>query len=206
MPRPERQGARISRAPSPSGTTTIADAVRICWRRIDRPGHEAAELRRVDDEWRLRGVVVLVSESQPSALEYEVICDASWRTTRATVTSLLDERRKTLELRRAPSGGWRVDGAERPELAGCTDVDLGFTPSTNLLPIRRLGLESGAEAAVRAAWVRFPGLTVEILDQVYRRTGANTYRYESAGGAFTRQLEVDQNGLVVDYPGIWTRE
>jgi hypothetical protein len=40
----------------------------------------------------------------------------------------------------ASSGRWRMNGEERPEVEGSLDLDLNFSPSTNLLPIRRLDL------------------------------------------------------------------
>jgi hypothetical protein len=91
----------------------------------------------------------------------------------------------------------------QPMVQGCIDVDLGFSPSTNLLPIRRLKLAMGARANVRAAWVRFPELTLEVLEQTYTRMAELTYLYESAGGEFKRELTVNSDGFVVDYPGLW---
>ena len=45
------------------------------------------------------------------------------------------------------SGQWRLNGTQQPQVSGCIDLDLNFSPSTNLLPIRRLGLAaaSGSE-------------------------------------------------------------
>jgi Putative glycolipid-binding len=48
-------------------------------------------------------------------------------------------------------------GKERPpEFRDCVDVDLGFTPATNTLPIRRLGLEVGEAAGLAVAWLNGP--------------------------------------------------
>jgi hypothetical protein len=91
-------------------------------------------------------------------------------------------------------------------VAGCIDLDLGFSPSTNLLPIRRLGLAVGQEAEVKAAWLRFPGLPLEPLEQLYRRIDVTTYRYESAGGSFVTELQVNAQGLVTRYPNFWEVE
>ena len=88
-------------------------------------------------------------------------------------------------------------------MEGCIDVDLNFSPSTNLLPIRRLGLAVGEEAEVRAAWLRFPSFTLEPLPQLYRRLSDDTWRYESAGGAFVRDLTVNGDGFVDRYPGFF---
>ena len=35
---------------------------------------------------------------------------------------------------------------------------------------------------------------------------ADRYLYESAGGAFRRELQVDAFGCVIDYPGLWHAE
>jgi hypothetical protein len=90
-------------------------------------------------------------------------------------------------------------------LHGLTDVDLGITPATNTLPIRRLDPAIGESVAVTAAWVRFPELTVESLPQTYTRLAERRYRYESAGGAFVAAIEVDDLGLVIAYEGGWRR-
>jgi hypothetical protein len=111
-----------------------------------------------------------------------------------------------VELAVDSASRWTLNGAERPEVVGCIDLDLNFSPSTNLLPLRRLGLAVGQEAKVRAAWLRFPSFALEPLDQLYRRIGESTYRYESAGGAFVAELEVNGAGFIIRYPGFWQAE
>ena len=71
-------------------------------------------------------------------------------------------------------------------LKGCIDVDLGCSPSTNTLPIRRLRLGIGGSQTIHAAWVRFPELTVEKSAQTYSRPDEFTYRY--ASGTFEAEL------------------
>ena len=81
-----------------------------------------------------------------------------------------------------------------------------YGPATNLIPIRRLALKAGESAAVQAAWVRFPEFSLELLEQSYARLDDDTYRYESGGGKFRRDLKVDASGLVLDYPELWSAE
>lgn len=59
---------------------------------------------------------------------------------------------------------------------------------------------------MKAAWLRFPGFTLEPLEQVYHRIGAENYRYESAGGRFVRELSVNAAGFVTIYPDFWEQE
>ena len=116
------------------------------------------------------------------------------------MTGWLGDKAIEIDISVDESEGWLLNGVECDPLAGCTDIDLNFSPSTNLLPIRRLNLKIGEESDVRAAWLRFPSFTLERLDQRYRRLGNDTYRYETAGGAFVTELTVNSAGFVTRYP------
>jgi len=172
----------------------------ILWRRLDRSGHEAGQLSSQESSWRLAGTAVFAHEQQPCRLDYLVVCDVEWRTVMARVTGWVGDRTVEIEILVDSARRWRLNGTECPAVAGCIDVDLNWSPSTNLLPICRLGLAPGQEAGVRAAWLRFPSFTLEPLEQRYRRLDAATYRYESGGGAFVTDLEVDAAGFVTRYP------
>jgi hypothetical protein len=178
----------------------------ILWRRLDLPGHELARLAQRDDGWELRGTAVFAHGREPCELHYAVVCDAGWRTSSARVTGRIGERVVDLSIAVDGARRWACNGEEQPAVAGCDDIDLAFSPSTNLLPLRRLALAVGDEARVRAAWLPFPELELEPLEQLYRREGERVYRYESAGGSFERTLEVDDAGFVLDYPGLWHAE
>lgn len=178
----------------------------ILWHRLDQPGHEAARLVFQDSFWRLSGTAVFVHEQQPCRLDYLVICDERWQTISGRVSGWVGNESVQIEIVADPARRWRLNGKEYPDVAGCLDLDMSFSPSTNLLPIRRLGLTVGQEAEVKAAWLRFPGFSLAPLEQRYHRMDATTYRYESAGGAFVAKLEVNAAGFVTRYPGLWEAE
>lgn len=157
------------------------------------------------DGWRLRGLVLAMPGEVPVRVEYDIDVDHGWRTRHVSIDLESGERHEQVQLTRDPQGRWTRGGRHLSALDACEDVDLSVTPSTNTLPIRRLGLAIGARRAVAAAWVRFPELTIERLDQVYTRIGEHRYRYESGGGAFTAELDVDAAGIVRNYPPVWER-
>jgi hypothetical protein len=80
---------------------------------------------------------------------------------------------------------------------------------TNALPVHRLHLHLGQQAAAPAAYVRAVGLAVERLEQSYVRVsdedGRQRYDYVAPTFDFTCRLVYDETGLVVDYPGIAVR-
>ena len=178
----------------------------ILWGRLDEPGHESARLIRWGSGWRLTGTAVFAHGSRPCRLEYQVDCDAGWQTLSGKVEGWVGEIIVGMEISVDRQRRWRMNGVECPAVVGCTDLDLNFSPSTNLLPIRRLGLTAGQGAEVRAAWLRFPGFTLEPLEQYYARIDEGLYRYESAGGGFVTELKVSEEGFVTDYPCFWGQE
>jgi uncharacterized protein len=178
----------------------------IFWRRLDIPGHEIATLKRINDDWKLFGTALFLYQQNPCKLEYEIICDAHWRTRKAIITGGFGNNDINIEVSVDADQNWYLNGAKSSAVEGCVDIDLGFSPSTNLLPIRRLSLSVGQKAEVKAAWLPFPSLKFELLPQVYQREGEKIYRYESRGGAFTRQLEVNESGFVTNYPEVWVVE
>lgn len=177
----------------------------VLWNRRDQISLEYFQLRQGAEEITLSGTVLTSDDGKPLRLEYAVRCDPSWATRSARVNLTLDAASSELSLIVDEQRRWWRDGKELVEVAGCIDIDISLSPSTNTLPIRRLSLASGDEGDVTAAWIRFPELTVEPLPQRYVRTGERLYRYSSAGGAFTADIEVDELGLVVSYPPLWDR-
>jgi uncharacterized protein len=178
----------------------------ILWRRLDRPGHESARLIHREASWRLTGTAVFAHNRRPCRLDYQVTCDAVWQTLSGKLEGWVGDKIVEIEISVDPKRRWRLNGEERPEVTSCTDLDLNFSPSTNLLPIRRLRLGVGQGAEVRAAWLRFPSFTLEPLEQYYTRIDEAIYRYESAGGSFVTELKVSEAGFVTDYPGFWREE
>src|SRR6185503_8914962 len=131
-------------------TTTLIDAAAssasILWRRLDLPGHESARLERRRGAWEVVGAAVFTDADRLCRLYYQVACDEAWRTTGARVAGWVGDAAVDVAVEADGAGRWRLNGRECPRVEGCVDLDLNFSPSTNLLPIRRLGLEVGEEA------------------------------------------------------------
>jgi hypothetical protein len=178
----------------------------ITWRRLDVPGRETARLSRSGRGWRLSGSASFSAQDGASALAYVIECDEGWRTRTCRVTGVASDRSVDVHIDVDEAGVWRLNGLECLAVRSCLDVDLNFSPSTNLLPIRRLRLAPGQAADVKAAWLRFPSFTLDPLPQRYQRLDPRTYRYESAGGSFVRELTVNDAGFVTTYPGFWEAE
>jgi hypothetical protein len=177
----------------------------IRWRRLDEPAVEHAAVFFSKRAQILEGVVDgRTQDGRAYDIRYTVRCAADWTTRYAILNGRVEHSRfKILLGRDAATGTWTCNGTLQRQIRRCIDVDLGFSPITNTLPIRRLKLGVGGVAKVRAAWLRFPELEFEVLEQRYIRTGDSTYAYESDGGQFHAELEVDRMGIVVRYDRYW---
>jgi hypothetical protein len=183
-------------------------ASRICWRRLDVPGREEARVSRTIHGWRLTGELEVEEARVSARLYYTIDCDPDWRTHAAMIEGQASGAPIQFALTADEQRHWTCNGTSVPELAGAFDIDLAFTPATNLLPIRRLSLAVGETKPVRSAWLRFPELRLEPLDQTYQREAERVYRYGALvdGELFTARLDTDEFGRVLEYENLWHAE
>jgi hypothetical protein len=198
----------------------------LFWRRLDTAGVEHV-LYGDRTGLRARGTMVAATPV-PFTARYELFTDDAWNTVRCEATAEGSGFLRTVRLEKA-TGRWRVTASEqgnleavmlaagqpRPAQAGseepgklhqAVDVDLSFSPLTNTLPIRRLnllGAAAGASRTVTVAWILLPSLEVLDSAQTYRVIGDHRLRFSS--GDFTTEIDVDEEGYVVRYPGLAER-
>jgi hypothetical protein len=183
------------------------DTASALWQRLDTPGHDAAWLARSPDGWVLQGTAVFRRDDAPARLAYEVDSDPSWVTIRGSVRGRLGDVRVAHEITRN-AGGWAVDGQPVAGLGDLVDLDFGFTPATNLLQLRRVGLAVGEAAEVDVAWFEGESESKALvrLPQRYERRSDETYWYASPTADYAGILVVGVDGFARRYPDLWEAE
>lgn len=158
---------------------------------------------------RLRGRTSAREQESTWYVGYDIEVNADWttRTVHAVSSTVAGDRAVRLER---DGIGWTVDGVARPDLDDCHDVDFESSAVTNTLPIHRLPFVVGAPVDVPAAFVQAEDLSVLRLEQRYTLlssdAGRSVFGYRSATFDFECELVFDATGLVIDYPGIATRD
>ena len=178
-------------------TETVAIAE---WRALDRDGRDQCRLVRSDGGWMLVGHARFGEAEGRSRLDYVIRCDAEWHTQGADVSGVYREKPVALCIKRSDND-WVLNDLPQPDVEGAVDIDLGFTPATNLMPLRRL-CEVGRMQA-RAAWLRDPESGLQPLNQAYTRERGGLVRYEAEQTGFQTELKVSSDGFVTLYPGYW---
>jgi uncharacterized protein len=199
----------------------VARNLTLLWMKDDPTGMELAEVRLTAN--RLTAVGVALG-SQPSAyrLDYRLETSPGFFTSRLRCTCRGEGWSRAVDLSRAPGGPWRISarssgesdlpppGGSAAALDGAVDCDLGLSPLTNTLPIRRERLlEVGSTVELVATWVSVPDLRIFPDQQRYTVDRADdrgaTIRFEAVDGSFAANILVDRDGFVLDYPGIARR-
>lgn len=174
------------------------------WQNWEGDGFEHLALLEEPNGIVAEAAIVATVESEAFAIRYRIECDASWRVRRASISRIGDD--KPIELTADGAGSWRDgNGIALPQLAGAIDIDISVTPFTNTLPLRRLRLGQGQSSEILVVYVPVPSLAMTTDRQRYTRLGKHRYRYESVDSDFTRDIEVDDSGLVTVYPGLFRR-
>lgn len=173
-----------------------------------RDGFEVAFVRQIADGYAFRGCTTAVEDGHAWVVRYAITLGRDWLTKSASITTRTATREQEMALVADGKGSWSVDGVGSLQLAGCLDVDLEASLLTNAFPVHRLRLSVGQDAQAPAVYVRVDG-AVERLEQRYRRGCDHDHgeRYDYSAPAFhvRCQLDYDDRGFVLDYPGLGTR-
>ena len=191
-----RQTGRVSTSPAYSAFP--ADGHTARWLTWDGDGDETLTLVWENEGWTASGVV------SRENVQYVLRLSPTWQVRQFILFRDLDEP----DLWLATDGGGRWDemnGAHRVELDGCYDIDLPITPFTNTLPIRRLPLHVGHTADITVAYIDVETLDVQPVEQRYTRLTSHRWEYTNLDSGATAEFEVDEHGLVLDYPDLFRR-
>jgi uncharacterized protein len=173
------------------------------WRRLDLPGRDTARLISTEAAHHLEGAAYFQDAGELVAITYVVTLARDWTTESAALRLMTRESRRRVRIVANRASPWTVHGRPMPAVSGCIDLDLAFTPATNLISIRRLALEVGQAADVTAAWFDFRAKTLAPLRQTYHRMSDREYAYSCPDLDFRAMLLVDDDGFVRRYPPLW---
>lgn len=168
----------------------------LIWHGISVTTAEVCRIDASDERVEVRSVI----DGAFGTVAYELRADVDW-----TFRSLhLIPGDRELDIVRL-DGRWFVNGMLRLDLEAAREVDISASPLTNTLPIRRLALRQRETADVDTAYISVPDLAVALDPQRYTRLARSQYLYESRDTPFSATITVDDDGLVVDYPGLFER-
>jgi uncharacterized protein len=192
----------------------------VVWRGVEEWLAEAVSID-LDERGLSASGIQLGAHPIPYRVDYRLDATDGFVTRELELSSVGEGWRRQLVLRHDGSGGWSAEleqagdppggawDAGLPDLAEARDIDVGFSPLTNSMPILRHRLHREGSRDFVMAWVSIPDLRVSASKQRYEHVRADdagaTVRFLELDGDFTAELELDQDGLLVFYPALSRR-
>ena len=187
----------------------------VVWEGVDEWRTEVAEVELSEDGVCATGTQIGV-DPLPYRLDYTLEARTGFVTGRLQVEAIGEGWSRRLHLMHDGAGSWTCDadadgqvdlpppGGDLAAVQGALDCDLGLSPLTNLMPVRRHALHERAESRdFLMAWVASPGLEVTPSQQRYEHVRPGLVRFVSPG--FEAELDLDGYGLVRLYPELARR-
>lgn len=172
-------------------TAFSADGHRARWLTWDGDHSETLTVRWENEGWTATG------EVGREAVTYVVRLSATWQVRQFLLFRDLAE--PDLWLATDGHGRWgEVNGAERGDLAGCTDVAITCTPFSHTLAIRRLDLAVGDSADLAPVTIDVDTLGAVRRHLRYTRVGPRRFVAEDRVTDEAEHFSVDDYGLVQD--------
>lgn len=175
------------------------------WRRLDVPGLEILRMTgAANGSLSIQGQCIDAGD-EPFCVRHEWTLDRSWRSKAVRLAVNNHEGERHLRIERLGNARWLVEGRGRPDLDGCQEIDLSFTPICNSIALHQRELEVNESFDLTTLYVRLPDLFVAPSRQRYLRTGETTYRYIDLGlsAGFEATLQVDAQGFIRSYEGLF---
>ncbi len=193
----------------------------VLWSGLDSWRAEVADLE-LDAEGLVATGTQVGADPGAYRLDYVLKTGPDFVTQMLSIDVLGESWGRQLRLVRHPDGSWSCDTTERGDVPlpaaggdaeavrGALDCDLGRSPLTNLMPVRRHCLhERPGEADFLMAWVSVPDLGVHPSEQRYEHVRLDAshaiVRYVGRHRGFTGDLVFDRDGVVELYPDLARR-
>ncbi len=176
----------------------------VRWKPWSGEGLGHLHIEEFGNEIVAAGLAIGDSDGVEFATSYVIVLDQKWRVKSLTLADAGSRGEMTKFLHSAER--WTSDtGLDLSSFAACVDVDLSCTPFTNTLPIRRLNLAIGDRAEIEVMHFSIPDSRPVVARQRYARLAERRFSYEDATFDFSAELEVDADGLILDYPELFRR-
>lgn len=158
------------------------------------------------DTIEINSIITGQAEDIPFSAQYFIQTDTNWKTQRFEVRSIISEKKQEeVILSRDQDDNWILKGQRLDMLKSCAEIDISVTPFTNTLAIHHLKLEPGEEKKIEVLYVNVIDHELKRAEQIYTRISPFEYRFATIEKDFTAVIAVDNLGLVVNYPELFTR-
>lgn len=179
----------------------------IVWENNEFFGIEYMELSFLNNKIDVDSTVIRIENNIPYKINYNISLDTNWVVKKLHID--IADSNKSLNISSNGKGQWfDIKGNSIHELEGAIDIDISCTPFTNSLPINRFEWDHNTSKKFEMAFISIPDMTYKKVKQSYTliKDTIENREFQYKSGTYETKIEVDINGLVIAYPGVFTRK
>ncbi len=177
----------------------------ILWEGIAAKSLERLDFLESADGFKAEGNITGSADDLIFHVHYKVMISKDWKTKAATISGMIGDQPVNFILHSQGDGVWEWNGEAAPQFNGCIDIDISLTPFTNALAVNRLKLNPSERKEITVVYFDLLEGTVRPAHQAYTHLSKGTYKYENIPNDFEAVISLDNEGFVVDYPGLFTK-
>jgi hypothetical protein len=176
----------------------------ILWRGVAFNSLEYFNIQEKQDHHIVVSRIIGYYQEKIYSATYQLTINKQWEIEEFFIDSEVDMIKNTLTGKKTGIN-WEINHFDNPSFKGFLYIDISLTPFTNTLPINNLQLKIGDSKEIDIIYIDLINNQITPVRQRYTRTDFNEYLYENIVSDFTVHIQVDENGLVLNYPGLFEK-
>ena len=177
----------------------------ILWTGIAYHSLEKCVLTPSDESLAVNSVIVGTHDEKIYRVDYSIKTNRSWECICFEVTTQLSDKKEAINYHSDGKGNWTKNGVPVNEFKGCIDIDISLTPFTNSLPINRLQWRLNKPQQIKVLFLDILSQEILAVQQRYTKLSETEYKFENVPNDFEAIINVDDSGMVVNYPELFVR-
>ena len=177
----------------------------IVWTSQEYNSRELCTIQKTGTGFQIISHIAGIYQKQIFEADYALDLDPAWNIESGKIDYKFGGGNRQIIFQKESSGNWIIGDMKISLFRDCATIDISLTPFTNTLAINVLDLDIGQSKQINVIYFDILEEKITLKSQKYTCLSATSYKFENIPNDFEAHIEVDHNGLVINYPGLFTR-
>ena len=163
---------------------------------------ERCVITRQGNERMISSTIAGTFEKSLFKIDYNLRSNSQWQILSATIQTCIEDAKTNFHLKKT-GNTFLLNGDINKSFNDIPYIDISLTAFTNTLPINGLDLKDSETRVIDVIYFDILEKKVSAEKQFYTRISSNHYIFETYDKSFKADLDIDEDGLVKSYPGLF---
>ncbi len=163
---------------------------------------ERCTIAQQGDGWAISSTIAGTFEENLFKIDYNLHANNQWQILSATIQTFIEDTKTNFQLEKT-GDTVLLNGNAYKGFNNISYIDISLTAFTNTLPINGLHLKNGETRVIDVIYFDIFEKKVSAEKQFYTRVSSDHYIFETFDKSFKADLDIDEDGLVTNYPGLF---